>query len=88
MMLPHGKFNPNEGQRPEAPAEQTQMRVNLADAEDILCEECGNNTFDVCLMLKKVSALLSPTGKQENIPVQTLACHKCGHINEDFLPKV
>tara|TARA_B110000902_G_scaffold150931_1_gene173503 strand:+ start:171 stop:290 length:120 start_codon:yes stop_codon:yes gene_type:complete len=37
--------------------------------------------------MRKLSALLSPTGQQSMIPIQVFACAKCGHINKVFLPK-
>ena len=37
--------------------------------------------------MRKMSALLSPHGQETMIPMQVFACAKCGHINEDFLPK-
>jgi hypothetical protein len=37
--------------------------------------------------MRKLSALLSPTGKPTMIPIQVFACAKCGHINKSFLPK-
>lgn len=79
-----GQFDPKAMNKEETP--KAQINVNLKDAEDIVCAECGNKTFDAVLILKKLSALLSPTGKQEVIPIQTLACHKCGYINKEFLP--
>ena len=39
------------------------------------------------LKFRKLSALLSPSGEETLIPLQTFACAKCGHINEGFLPK-
>ena len=37
--------------------------------------------------LFKISAVLSPTGKESMIPLQIYKCDKCGHINKEFLPK-
>ena len=37
--------------------------------------------------MRKLSALLSPTGQEAMIPIQVFACAKCGHINKGFLPK-
>ena len=34
----------------------------------------------------KVSALVSPTGKETVLPIQLFACAHCNHINEDMLP--
>ena len=38
-------------------------------------------------MMSKLSALLSPAGKETMIPINVFACAKCGHINSAFLPK-
>ena len=38
-------------------------------------------------MVKRLSALISPNGKEQIIPVPVLRCDDCGHINEQFLPK-
>ena len=37
--------------------------------------------------MRKLSALLSPTGQEARIPIPMFACEKCGHINKCFLPK-
>jgi hypothetical protein len=37
--------------------------------------------------MRKLSALLSPTGQETMIPIPVFACAKCGHINKGFLPK-
>lgn len=57
-------------------------------ATDYKCEKCENLYFIPVFCLKKISALVSPNGKEVNIPVQTFACSKCSHVNEDFVPKV
>ena len=36
------------------------------------------------MMLKKLSALVSPTGQEALIPVAAFACDSCGHINKEF----
>ena len=66
---------------------QQQIRVNLDDAEDILCDECSNNHFEPAFQMKRVSALVSPTGEEVMLPVQTFQCNKCGHVNEEFLKR-
>ena len=35
-------------------------------------------------MLKKLSALLSPSGQEALVPVAVFACENCSHINEEF----
>ena len=39
-------------------------------------------------MFKKLSALLSPTGKEQVVPIPVYRCDECGHINDGFLPKI
>ena len=58
--------------------------VDLSSAKDIVCEKCGCKGFKSTLMLKKLSALLSPTGQEAIIPIQAFGCDSCGHINKEF----
>ena len=68
------------------PPQQPQMNVDISKAEDVVCERCGNYTFEQVMLMKKVSALMSPTGKEAVVPIPTFACNACGHINKGFLP--
>ena len=65
---------------------QAQINVDLSQAEDIICENCGNYTFNEVVLMKKLSALISPTGKEAVVPIPTFACTACGFINRRFLP--
>ena len=67
-------------------SQQQQINVDLSNAQDITCENCGNYTFEEVLLMKKLSALLSPTGKEAIVPIPTFACNACGFINKQFLP--
>ena len=71
------------GAGPKAP----QVQISADDLEDISCENCGCKIFREVVMVKRLSALISPTGKEQVIPVPILRCDDCGHINEQFLPK-
>ena len=62
--------------------------LDLSTAEDVLCEECENNTFSEVIVIKKVSAIMSPTGQEVMAPIKTFQCAKCNHLNEQFVPKV
>lgn len=66
--------------------QQQQINVDLSNAQDITCENCGNYTFSEVLLMKKLSALISPTGKEAIVPIPTFACNACGYINKQFLP--
>tara|TARA_Y100001963_G_C6422221_1_gene283197 strand:+ start:4 stop:255 length:252 start_codon:yes stop_codon:yes gene_type:complete len=58
--------------------------VDLSHAKDIQCEKCEGKGFKSTLMLKKLSALISPTGQEAIIPIQAFGCDSCGHINKEF----
>ena len=58
--------------------------VDLTHAKDIECEECGSRGFKQTLMLKRLSALVSPNGQETIIPMQVFACEKCGYVNKEF----
>jgi hypothetical protein len=65
--------------------EKQEISINLNDALDVVCSECENNYFVTTFQIKKLSALVSPTGKETMIPIQMFQCSKCGHVNVDFL---
>ena len=64
-----------------------QMNIDFSQTTAEVCEKCGNDTFVSAIKLRKLSALLSPTGQETMIPIQVFACAKCGYINKGFLPK-
>ena len=61
------------------------IQVNIKNADDVVCEECQNNHFVPAFVIKQVSALISPTGKETMIPIQVFKCDKCNHVNKLFL---
>ena len=63
------------------------VNINPRDLTDVVCEKCGCQTFQPAFLFKKLSAVLSPTGKDSLIPLQVYKCTDCGHINDGFLPK-
>jgi hypothetical protein len=67
--------------------EQPGLNVDFSQTTAEVCEACGNDTFIQVYQMRKLSALLSPTGQEAKIPIQIFACHKCGHINKGFRPK-
>tara|TARA_R110000796_G_scaffold169901_1_gene286743 strand:+ start:178 stop:393 length:216 start_codon:yes stop_codon:yes gene_type:complete len=67
--------------------QQPQMNVDFSQTTAETCESCENDTFTQVFKIRKLSALLSPTGQESMIPIQIFACAKCGHINKGFQPK-
>ena len=65
--------------------QQTQVQVDLKQADTIKCKECGNYLWIQSFVLKKLSALVSPTGQETMIPVQVFSCGNCGKVAEGML---
>jgi hypothetical protein len=82
-LKPSGHANP--GGEPGQP----QTKVNLNDAEDIMCEAegCGCKVFEEKIILKKVSKFLTGAAQDQVTPVPVVVCAACNHINEMFIPK-
>jgi len=66
---------------------QPQMNVDFSKTNALVCDECGHETFTQVFYIRKLSALLSPSGEETLIPVPTFACSKCGHVNEGLKAK-
>ena len=67
------------------PKKQQQVQVDLKQADTIKCKSCGNYLFIQSFVLKKLSSLVSPTGKEEMIPIQVFSCGNCGTVLEGML---
>ena len=55
-------------------------------AQTVLCDKCNHHIFIKGTVLKRFSAITSPTGQEMVVPVETFSCAKCGEVNEEFLP--
>jgi len=60
------------------------LNISPEDMKDIACEDCGSKYFRQVNAFKRISALQSPTGKEQIVPVPTFRCDDCGYINEEF----
>ena len=63
---------------------ETQQTIDMSQTTPIKCEKCENSTFKQTLLIRKMSALVSPNGQETVIPVAVFACEKCGHVNAEF----
>jgi|TARA_Y100000033_G_C2699349_1_gene87787 uncharacterized Zn finger protein len=61
------------------------MHIDMDNAVDMKCEKCGCNTFKGTNLIKTISAIVSPSGKEMIIPIPVFACENCGHVNKEFL---
>ena len=58
-------------------------QVDFSKATDLVCE-CGNDIFMPVMKFKKLSALVSPTGKEAIIPIECYTCTACGSIPKEL----
>lgn len=72
-----------DGQAPP----QANINIKPEDLKNIECDACGGRFFREIQAFKRLSALISPTGKEQIIPIPSFRCDDCGHINEEFMPK-
>ena len=73
--------------KPRKPTKQptAQVKVYLKQADTIKCNDCNNYLFITSFVLKKLSAIVSPTGQETLIPVQVYSCGNCGKVAEGML---
>ena len=74
-------MNPKQGKGPNA-----QLNIKPEDLKDIVCDNCGGKYFRQVSAFKRISPLVSPSGKEQIVPVPTFSCDDCGFINEEFRP--
>ena len=60
--------------------------LDYSQTKGVKCEKCECEVFQPAFLLRKVSALVSPTGKETLVPVHLFACLACGHVNKDMYP--
>ena len=63
---------------------QMQEQIDLSKTSPVKCEGCENQTFKQTLLIRKLSALMSPNGQETIVPMAVFACEKCGHVNKEF----
>ena len=64
---------------------QSEVQVDLKKAETIKCDDCGNYLFITAHVIKRLSAIMSPTGQEAMIPVQVYSCGNCGAVPKTLL---
>ena len=63
---------------------QMQEQIDISKTTPVKCEKCENQTFKQTLLIRKLSALMSPNGQETIVPMAVFACEKCGHVNSEF----
>ena len=71
--------------KPRKPLPKAQVKVDLAQAETMKCEYCDNYLFISSTIIKRLSAILSPTGEETLIPIDVYSCGNCGRVPKTML---
>ena len=66
--------------KPMKPLPKQQVQVDLKDADTMKCQKCENTIFIQGYVIKKISAIVSPTGKEVIAPIQVFNCGNCGEM--------
>ena len=62
------------------PLPKQQVQVDLKDADTMKCQKCENSIFIQGYVIKKISAIVSPTGKEVIAPILVFNCGNCGEM--------
>ncbi len=60
---------------------------HILTAPNVVCPNCGSKLFTEAVVLKKLSPIISPTGKEELYPIPVYVCVKCQTVPEEYLAK-
>ena len=66
--------------KPQKPLPQQQVQIDLSDADTMKCQKCENSIFIQGYVIKKISAIVSPTGKEVIAPIQVFNCGNGGEM--------
>ena len=67
------------------PAPTAEMKINPTQLDDVTCDDCGNFTFTKVVLMKRMPALISPTGVEAFMPMDVFSCAACNHVNKRFI---
>jgi len=74
--IPINLLKENKMQKPQPPPQR--VNIDISKATDVLCTSCGKPYFMEVIRLKRLSAFVSPTGREEMINIPALLCVECG----------
>ena len=65
--------------------QQQGPQVDITATTEVLCE-CGSATFKEIMYIRKESRLMSGLPEDRIVPIQLIACDKCGALVDNFIP--
>ena len=70
----------------QKPIPKPKVKVDLAQAESVKCDDCDNQLFIESYFIKRLSPLVSPTGEEAMVPIQVFSCGSCGTVPKKMMP--
>tara|TARA_Y100000004_G_C8805710_1_gene365398 strand:+ start:495 stop:749 length:255 start_codon:yes stop_codon:yes gene_type:complete len=64
--------------------EKVNINIDPSKTTPIVCEKCGCDKFIPMFFLRKVSRFITGETQDRVIPIDTLACLDCGHVNDSM----
>ena len=65
---------------------EEKIKIDLTSTPWVKCE-AGNLLWDSSMLFKKLSSLMSPSGKEELLPAEVIICKRCGKVPKFFWEK-
>ena len=78
---------PDLGQGGKKQPQMPQIKVDINDTTEVVCEKCGEKVFQPGFMFRRVSKILHPPDGAI-IPINVFVCASCGHVPKEFEPKI
>ena len=69
---------------PRPQASQVKITPEMMKSFKTVTCDCGGMIFEEGIILKKISALVSPQGIEETYPLEILVCKKCGKVPSEL----
>jgi len=69
-----------------APQGAARVTPEIIKSAKLLECGCGGKMWENRMIIKKISPILSPTGKEEFFPMNILVCASCGLVPQDLNP--
>ena len=63
---------------------QQNIQIDPNNTTAITCDNCGCYKFRPIFFLRKVSRFITGEADDRIIPIDTLACLKCDHVNDSM----
>lgn len=79
--IPGGRQSGQPGPMTHTPTpkvgQQQQVPIDLSNATQAVCQDCGCTVFEQGVQIFKVSAIISPNGQEITVQKMVLSCIKC-----------